>query len=117
MTRSFDSIPRPEKRRLSRKLLVKELRSLPHRVSLGLSGRGCGGGGGGKIGGFFRLSPIWTLLPKGLVSGQISVLLGKWLLRRPKEKQASSNAADAGLGVSADAADAGRIVATLCVLL
>ena len=59
---------------------MKELRSLPHRVSLGL-------------------------------------LLGKWLFRRPKEKQASSDAADAGLGVSADAADAGRIVATLCVLL
>ena len=36
--------------------------------------------------------------------GQISVLLGKWLFRRPKEKQASSDAADAGLGVSADAA-------------
>ena len=56
----------------SRKLLVKELRSLPHRVSLGLSGG-----------------------------------------RRPREKQPSSDAADAGLGVSADAADAGRIVATL----
>ena len=52
-------------------------------------------------------------MPKGLVLGQISVLLGKWLFRRPKEKQASSDAADAGLGVSADAADAGRIVATL----
>ena len=58
-----------------------------------------------------------TPLPKGLVLGQISVLLGKWLFRRPKEKQASSDAADAGLGVSADAADAGRIVATLCVRL
>ena len=51
-----------------------------------------------------------TLLPKGLVLGQISVLLGKWLFRRPKEKQASSDAADAGLGVSADAADAGRML-------
>ena len=49
-------------------------------------------------------------MPKGLVLGQISVLLGKWLFRRPKEKQASSDAADAGLGVSADA---GRTVATL----
>ena len=52
------------------------------------------------------------------------------VFRGPKEKQASSDAADAGLGVSADAADAGRIVgvsadaadagrivATLCVLL
>ena len=29
---------------MSRKLLVKELRSLPHRVSLGLSGGGSGGG-------------------------------------------------------------------------
>ena len=54
-----------------------------------------------------------TPLPKGLVLGQISVLLGKWLFRSPKEKQASSDVADAGLGVSADAADAGRIVATL----
>ena len=49
------------------------------------------------------------LLPKGLVLGQISVLLGKW---RPKEKQASS---DAGLGVSADAADAGRMLLMLVV--
>ena len=99
---------------------MKELRSLPHRVSLGLSG-GAGGGGVAQIRGFFRLSPIWswkkTPLPKGLVWGQISVLLGKWLFRRPKEKQASSDAADAGLGVSADAADAGRIVATFCVRL
>ena len=44
---------------------------------------------------------------------QISALLGKWLFGRPKKKEASSDAADAGLGVSADAADAGRIVATL----
>ena len=54
-----------------------------------------------------------TPLLKGLVLGQISVLWGKWLFRRPREKQASSDAADAGLGVSADAADAGRIMATL----
>ena len=56
-----------------------------------------------------------TLLPKGPVLGQISVLLGKWLFRRPKEKQASSDAADAGLGVSADAADAGRMLLILVV--
>ena len=68
-----------------------------------------GGGGGCELG--------KTPLPKRLVLGQISVILGKWLFRRPKEKQASSDAADAGLGVSADAADAGRIVATLCVRL
>ena len=53
---------------------MKELRSLPHRVSLGLSGG-----------------------------------------RRPREKQASSDAADAGLGVSADAADAGRMLLMLVV--
>ena len=53
------------------------------------------------------------LLPKEPVLGQISVLLGKWLFRRPKEKQASSDAADAGLGVSADAADAGRMLLML----
>ena len=112
---------------------MKELRSLPHRVSLGLSGgvRGGGGGGWAKIRGFFRLSPIWSCAKP---RGQISVLWGKWLFRRPREKQASSDAADAVLGVwlmllmlvvswprclgvSADAADAGRIVATLCVLL
>ena len=61
--------------------------------------------------GFFGYPPSGAgqnPLPKGLVLGQISVLLGKWLFRRPKEKQASSDAADAGLGVSADAADAGR---------
>ena len=101
---------------ISRKLLVKELRSLPHRVSLGLSGGGCGGGGVAKIGRFFGYPPSGAgknPLPKGLVLGQISALLGKWLFRRPKEKQASSDAADAGLGMSADAADAGRIVATL----
>ena len=36
---------------MSRKLLVKELRSLPDKVSLGLSGGGCGGreGGGPKL--------------------------------------------------------------------
>ena len=56
-----------------------------------------------------------TLLPKGPVLGQISVLLGKWLFRRQTEKQASSDAADAGLGVSADAADAGRRLLMLVV--
>ena len=71
-------------------------------------------GGGGewvRIGVFFRLSPIWSRTEprcqKGLVLGQISVLVGKWIFRRPKEKQASCDAADAGLGVSSDAADAG----------
>ena len=66
--------------------------------------------------GFFGYPPsgaAQTPLPKGLVLGQISVLWGKWLFRRPREKQASSDAADAVLGVSADAADAGRIMATL----
>ena len=94
----------------SRKLLVKELRSLPHRVSLGLSGEG-GGGGGPKLVGFFGYPPSGA--GQNPVLGQISVLWGKWLFRRPREKQASSDAADAGLGVSADAADAGRIMATL----
>ena len=81
------------------------------------------GGGGGVGPNWWVFSAILhlelgkTLLPKGPVLGQISVLLGKWLFGRPKEKQASSDAADAGLGVSADAADAGRIVATLCVRL
>ena len=91
---------------------MKELRSLPHRVSLGLSGRGAGGSGF-----FWAISHLElgkTLLPKGPVLGQISVLLGKWLFRRPKKKQASS-AADAGLGVSADAADAGRMLLMLVV--
>ena len=57
------------------------------------------------------------LLPKrlGLVLGQISVRLGKWLFRRPQENQACSDAADAGLGVSADAADAGRMLLMLVV--
>ena len=41
----------------SRKLLVKELRSLPRRVSLGFIG---GFGGLARIGGFLRLSPIWS---------------------------------------------------------
>ena len=43
--------------------------------------------------------------------------LGKTLLPkgRPKEKLASSDAADAGLGVSADAADAGRMLRMLVV--
>ena len=41
--------------------------------------------------------------------------MGKWLFKRPKEKQASSDAADAGLGVSADAADAGRMLLMLVV--
>ena len=83
---------------------------------MGSGGVQRGGGGWAKIRGFFRLFPIWSWakpLPKGLVLGQISVLWGKWLFRRPREKQASSDAADAGLGVSADAADAGRIMATL----
>ena len=75
------------------------------------------GGGVGQNSWVFSAIPHLELgktpLPKGLVLGQISVFLGKWLFRRPKEKQASSDAADAGLGVSADAADAGRIVATL----
>ena len=61
--------------------------------------------------GFFSAIPHLELdrtpLPKRPVLGQISVLLGKWLFRHPKEKQASSDAADAGLGVSSDAADAG----------
>ena len=48
-----------------------------------------------------------VLQPKGPVLGQISVLLGKWLFGRPEERQASSDAADAGLGVSSDAAAAG----------
>ena len=101
---------------------MNEFRSLPHRVSLGVIRGGCGGGGGGfgpKFVGFSatHLELGKTPLPKGLVLGQISVLLGKWLFRRPKEKQASSDAADAGLGVSADAADAGRIVATLSSIL
>ena len=68
-----------------------------------------GGGVWAKLVGFFGYPP--------LVLGQISVILGKWLFRRPKGKQASSDTADAGLGVTADAADAGRIVATLCVRL
>ena len=77
---------------------------------MGLSEKG--GWGGGGVGGPERVSSAIphlelgkTLLPKGPVLGQISVLLGKWLFRRPKEKQASSDAADAGLGVSADAAE------------
>ena len=57
-----------------------------------------------------------TLLPKGLVLALISVLSGKWLFGRTKEKtHASSDAADAGLGVSADAADAGRMLLMLVV--
>ena len=79
-----------------------------------------GAGGGPKLVGFSAIPHLElskTPLPKGLVLGQISVLLGKWLFRRPGEKQASSDAADAGLVVSADAADTGRIVATLRVLL
>ncbi len=82
---------------------------------LGVIKGGCGGGGGGGQNSWvFSAIPHLELgktpLPKGLVLGQISVLWGKWLFRRPREKQASSDAADAGLGVSADA---GRIMATL----
>ena len=75
--------------------------------------RGGRGGGGPELVGFFRLSPIWSCCQRRLFWARFRVLLGKWLFRRPKEKQASSDAADAGLGVSADAADADRIVATL----
>ena len=90
---------------LSRKLLVRELRSLAHRVSLGVIG-----GGGSGLAVFSAIPQLEldkTPLPKGPVLGQISVLLGKWLFGRPEERQASSDAADAGLGVSSDAADAG----------
>ena len=60
---------------ISRKLLVKELRSLPHRVSLGLSG------GGGRIGGFFPLSHLelgksglfWARFRSYWVSGSLDV--------------------------------------------
>ena len=65
---------------------------------LGVIGRGAGVGQNWWV---FSAIPHLelgkTLLPKRLVLGQISVLLGKWLFRRPKEKQASSDAADAGL--------------------
>ena len=65
-------------------------------------GVGEGWGGGGVGPNWWVLSAIpnlelgKTLLPKGPVLRQISVLLGKWVCRRPKEKQASSDAADAG---------------------
>ena len=97
------------------KLLREGASFITSQSELGVRGGAAGGGGWAKIRGFFRLFPIWSWakpLPKGLVLGQISVLWGKWLFRRPREKQASSDA-DAGLGVSADAADAGRIMATL----
>ena len=65
---------------------------------LGYQGGCKGGGGGGGVGGgvgqnwgfsaFPRLELGKILLPNGLVLGQISVLLGKWRFRRPKEKQA-----------------------------
>ena len=61
-----------------------------------------GAGGGGELVGFSAIPQLElgkTLLPKG----------------RPKEKLASSDAADAGLGVSADAADAGRMLRMLVV--
>ena len=90
----------------SRKLVVRAS-FITSQSELGVIG---GGGGWAKLLG----KPP---LPKGLVLGQISVILGKWFFRHLKEKQASSDAADAGLGVSADPADAGRIVATLCVRL
>ena len=99
----------------SRKLLVKER-------ELGVIRGGWGGwgrrGGGPKLVVFSAIPHLElgkTLLPKGIVLGQISVLLSTWLFRRPKEKQASSDAADAGLGVSADAADAGRMLLMLVV--
>ena len=72
---------------------------------LGVIRGGCRGGGeGGGVGQnswVFSAIPHLELrktpLPKGLVLGQISVLWGKWLFRRPRVKQASSDAADAGL--------------------
>ena len=75
-------------------------------------GGGCGEGGGCQDWWVFWAIPSGAgqnPLPKGPVLGQISVLLGKWLFRPPTEKQASSDAADAGLGVSAasNAVDAG----------
>ena len=68
-----------------------------------------GGGGGPKFVGFFGYPPSRA--------GQSPVAKGACFGPDFGPKQASSDAADAGLGVSADAADAGRIVATLCVRL
>ena len=72
---------------------MRELRSLTSRSALG-GYRGGGGGCGSRLAGFSAIPQLEldkTPLPKGPVLGQISVLLGKW------EKQASSDAADAGL--------------------
>ena len=73
-------------------------------------------GGGGQNSWVFSAIPHLELgkapLPKGLVLGQISVLN-----RPPLMLLMLVVSWPRCLGVSADAADAGRIVATLCVLL
>ena len=78
-------------------------------------------GGGPKLVGFFGYPPSGA--------GQNPVAKEAWacfgpdfrsvwvsgFFRRPQENQACSDAADAGLGVSADAADAGRMLLMLVV--
>ena len=69
------------------------------------------GGGWSGLAGFFGYPPAGAgqnpVAKVACFGPDFGPFLGKWLFGRPKEKQASSDAADAGLGVSSDAADAG----------
>ena len=77
----------------------------------GYRGGGCRGVGVVRVGGFFPLSPSWSWTKprcqRGLFWARFPSFWVSGFFGRPKEKQASSDAADAGLGVSSDAADAG----------
>ena len=72
-----------------------------------------GRGGGPELVGFFGYPWAKPCCQRGLFWDRFLPFGVSGLLDVQRKKQASSDAADAGLGMSADAADAGRIVASL----